>query len=66
MVPDYLSNKFTPANTIHNDNLRDSDSKLFVSKPLTESLKKCFTYSRRGSVLWNSLPVEARFIIVNF
>jgi hypothetical protein len=40
MVPDYLSSKFTPANVINSYNLRHSDSKLFVPRPLTESLKK--------------------------
>jgi hypothetical protein len=43
MVPDYLSSKFTPTNVMHNYNLCHSDSKLFA--PLTESLKKGFTYS---------------------
>jgi hypothetical protein len=57
MVPDYLSNKLTPTNVIHSHNLRPSDSKLFVPRPLTESLKKSFIY--RGTVLWYSLPVEA-------
>jgi hypothetical protein len=57
MVPDYLSSKFTPTNVIHSYNLRHSDSKLFVPRPLTESFKKSFTY--RGTVLWNRLPDEA-------
>jgi hypothetical protein len=37
MVPDYLSNKFTPTNVIHNHNLRHSDSKL-LSQDLWLSL----------------------------
>ena len=52
MVPDYLSSKFTPTNVIHSHNRRHSDSKLFVPRPLTESLKKSFTY--RGT----NRPVE--------
>ena len=57
MVPDYLSDKFTSVNLVHNHNLRGSSSKQFVPRPQTEALKKSFTY--RGTVLWNSLPVEA-------
>jgi hypothetical protein len=67
MVPDYLSSKFTPTNVIHSYNLRHSDFKLFVPRPLTESLKKRFTY--RGTVLWNSLLLEdvnATSVVNNF
>jgi hypothetical protein len=68
MVPDYRSSKFTPTNVIHSYNLRHrSDSiKFLVPRPLIESLKKRFTY--RGTVLWNSLPVEAvnATTVVNF
>ena len=67
MVPDYLSSKFTPTNVIHSYNLRHSDSKRFVDlRPLTESQEKSVNY--RGTVLWNSLPVEAvnATSVVNF
>ena len=49
MVPEYLSKKFTSINSVHEHNLRGSDCKLFVPRPLTEALKKSFTY--RGTVL---------------
>ena len=50
MLPEYLSNKFTSINLVHEHNLRGSDYKPFVPRPLTEALKKRFTY--RGTVLW--------------
>ena len=56
-VPDYLSAKFVPVNTIHNYGLRGADSRIFVPRPSTEALKKSFSY--REAVLWNSLPVQA-------
>ena len=56
MVPEYLSNKFTSINLVHEHNLRGSDCKRFVPRPLTEALKESFTY--QGTVLWNSLPVK--------
>ena len=56
MVPDYLSKKFSPISTIHEHNLRDSSHKQFVPKPLTESLKKSFSY--RGATLWKDIPIE--------
>ena len=57
-MPDYLSAKFVPVNTIHNYCLRGADdSRIFVPRPSTEALKKSFSY--RGAVLWNSLPVQA-------
>ena len=55
MVPNYLSNKFSPISTVHEHNLRGSNHKLFVPRPLTESLKKSFSY--RGATLWNDIPV---------
>ena len=56
-VPDYLLAKFAPVKTIHNYCLRGADSRIFVPRPSTEALKKSFSY--RGAVLWNSLPVQA-------
>ena len=53
MVPNYLSNKFFPISTVHEHNLRGSNHKLFVPRPLTESLKKSFSY--RGATLWSFL-----------
>ena len=56
MVPSYLSRKLTPTSIIHEHNLRGPNHKLFVPRPLTESLKKSFTY--RGATLWNVIHVE--------
>ena len=56
MVPSYLSGKFTSTSMIHEHSLRGSNHKLFVPRPLTESLKKSFSY--RGATLWNDIPVE--------
>ena len=56
MVPSYLSGKFTSTSMIHEHSLRGSNHKLFVPRPLTESLKKSFSY--RGTTLWNDIPVE--------
>jgi hypothetical protein len=42
MVPSYLSGKFTSTSMIHEHSLRGSNHKLFVPRPLTESLKKSF------------------------
>ena len=35
-VPDYLSAKFMPVNTIHKYSLRGADSRIFVPRPSTE------------------------------
>ena len=56
MVPNYLSKTFSPTSTAHEHNLRDTNHKLFVPRPLTEFLKKSF--SHRGATLWNEIPVE--------
>ena len=40
MFPLYLSKKYSPISTVHEHNLRDSNHKLFVPRPLTEYLKK--------------------------
>ena len=56
MVPSYLSRKFTPWSMTHEHSLRGSNHKLFLPRPLTESLKKSFSY--RGATLWNDIPVE--------
>ena len=54
IVSSYLSGKCTPTSMIHEHNLRGSNHKLLVPRPLTESLKKSFTY--RGVTLWNNIP----------
>ena len=38
--------------------LRDSEGKLFLPKPITDYLKRFFSYS--GASLWNSLPESLR------
>ena len=58
LVPGYISEKFTLANTIHHHNLRGSNHNLFVPRPNTEALKKSFSY--RGAVLWNDLTPQAK------
>ena len=57
MVPSYLSGKFTSTSMKHEHSLRGSNHKLFVPRPLTESLKKS-SYIARGATLWNDIPVE--------
>jgi hypothetical protein len=56
MVPSHWSGKFTPTSVVHEHSLRGSNHKLFVPRPLTESLKKSFSY--RGATLWNDIPVK--------
>jgi hypothetical protein len=57
MVSSYLSRKFTPTSMIHEHNLRGSNHKRFVPRPLTESLKKSFTYT--GAIpMERHIPVE--------
>ena len=55
-VPKYLSKKFIPTSMVHEHNLQGFNHKQFVPRPLTESLKKSFSY--RGATLWNDIPVE--------
>ena len=52
-VPDYLSDKFAQTNSIHEHNLRNSNSVLFVLRRNSEVGKRSFSYW--GAVLWNSL-----------
>ena len=50
----YLCNMFTPR-TLSFD-LRDASQKLYLPKPRTDYLKRCFSYS--GASLWNDLPED--------
>ena len=43
-LPEYISERFLHTNTIHRDNLRDSELNLFIPRPNTEALKKSFRY----------------------
>ena len=54
----YLKNLFSIRSTSYN--LRDSEIKLDLQKPLTNYRKRSFSYS--GALLWNSLPVNLRKI----
>ena len=54
LAPQRLCEIFNKVNEIHNCNLRGSLTKLYIPKPKTEFLKKCFGYS--GAKLWNQIP----------
>jgi hypothetical protein len=56
MVPSYLANKFIRTSSVHEHNLRGTNHKFFVPRPLSESRKKSFSY--RGAILWNNMPVQ--------
>jgi hypothetical protein len=56
MVPSYLTNKFIPTSSVHEHNLRGANHNFFVPRPLSESRKKSFSY--RGAILWNNIPVQ--------
>ena len=58
LASDYMRSLFTDRGSISNYSLRDSGSKLAIPKPRTNFLKNSFSY--RGAVLWNSLPVGLR------
>ena len=57
-VPEYLSEKFSRIDTIHNHSLRTSSLNVFVPRPQSEALKQSFSY--RGAIAWNSLSSEAK------
>ena len=51
-APDYLQRLFPQYYS--NYNLRNSEGKLALPKPITNYLKRSFSYS--GATLWNNLP----------
>ena len=55
-APDYLQRLFTQYHS--NYNLRNSEGKLALPKPITNYLKRSFSYS--GATLWNNLPSSLR------
>ena len=55
-APDYLQRLFTQYHS--NYNLRNSEGKLALPKPITNYLKRRFSYS--GATLWNNLPSSLR------
>ena len=56
MVPSYLTHKFIRTSSVHEYNLRGANHKFFVPRPLSEYRKKSFSY--RGAILWNNMPVQ--------
>ena len=56
MVPSYLTDKFIRTSSVHEYNLRGANHKFFVPRPLSEYRKKSFSY--RGAILWNNMPVQ--------
>ena len=58
LAPRQLINMFQKAPSSQRYNLRGSTTKLNLSKPKTEYLKKSLSY--RGAKLWNSLPEELK------
>ena len=56
MVPSYLTDKFIRTSSMRKYNLRGANHKFFVPRPLSEYRKKSFSY--RGSILWDNMPVQ--------
>ena len=54
----YLSDIFSTRSSLQNHNLRNSNHALFVRRPNNEAGKRSFSF--RGAVLWNSLPVACQ------
>jgi hypothetical protein len=57
-TPDYLTKMFDSITSINSHNLRYSNYNTFVPRPNTEAGKSSYSY--RGAVLWNSLPIDIR------
>ena len=57
-APTCLQDLFKNSNTVHQYNLRCSDSNLALPKPNTEYLRRSLAFS--GAALWNSIPKEIR------
>ena len=58
LAPDYMRSMFTKREEVGSYSLRDTEGKLAIPKPRTNYLKDSFSY--KGAVLWNSLPVGLR------
>ena len=58
LTPQYLEEKSRISSRIGHYTLRDSNRKLFITKPNTDYLKHSFNCS--GASLWNSLPESLR------
>ena len=56
LSPQYLNSMFSYEVSSHS--LGDSEGKLAIPPPRNSYVKSSFSY--RGSVLWNSLPIELR------
>ena len=57
-APEYLTSRFVRRCDLTSYNLRENEYKLAVPQPRTGFYKRSLSY--RGSVLWNSLPLEVR------
>ena len=57
-APEYLTSRFFRRCDLTSYNLRENEYKLAVPQPRTRFYKRSLSY--RGSVLWNSLPLEVR------
>ena len=59
---EYLTSRFVCRCDLTTYNLRENKYKLAVPQPRTEFYKRSISCS--GSVLWNSLPLEVRQLIM--
>ena len=55
LAPEYMHSMVVDRDSVTPYLLRNTESKLAVSKPRTNYLKNSFSYS--GAVQWNSLPI---------
>ena len=58
LAPDYMHSMFVNRGSVNPYSLRNTENKLAVPMPRTNFLKNSFSY--RGAVLWNSLPIGLR------
>ena len=58
LAPDYLSSRLVDRSSATNYQLRNTEASLAIPLPRTNFLKNSFSY--RGAVLWNSLPIGLR------
>ncbi len=58
LAPDYMHSMFVNRDSVSPYSLRNTENKLAVPMPRTNDLKNSFSY--RGAVIWNSLPIGLR------
>ena len=56
MTPEYLSSRFVFRNDVTSYRLRNTENKLALPQPLTNYLKKSFSYSGAGSLMFRNAP----------